>query len=389
MRISSVVQNLKPSGIRKFFDLAENDPEVISLGVGEPDFVTPGTILRAAEKSIACGDTHYTSNDGSLALRRKLSEYLKKRFGLGYNPEGEIIITVGASEAIDISIATIISPGEEVLIPEPCFVSYAPCTALCGGVPKMVPTSAQHGFKLMVEDLEKNITPKTRALLLSYPNNPTGAVMTYGDLEPIAEFAKKYDLAVISDEVYAELTYGIRHTSIASLPGMKDRTFVIGGFSKAFAMTGWRIGYLCGPEDGVQQARKVHQYRVMCPPTISQAAALEALCSGELDVKRMADEYDKRRKAICQGLRDLGFEVPEPQGAFYVFPRVSQTGFSDEEFAENLLKKAKVAVVPGSAFGSSGRGHVRCSYATSMENINEALNRIEMFGAKVAKVRCF
>jgi aminotransferase len=369
--------------------LAEKDPEVISLGVGEPDFATPGPILRAAERNMAAGNTHYTSNDGSLALRRKLSEYLKSRFGLEYDFDGEIIITVGASEAIDISLATIISPGDEVLIPEPCFVSYAPCTVLCGGVPKMVPTLAQQGFKLTADELEKYVTPRTVALLLSYPNNPTGAAMTYGDLEPIADFVKKYDLAVVSDEVYAELTYGIRHASIASLPGMKERTFLIGGFSKAFAMTGWRVGYLCGPLDGVQQARKVHQYRVMCPPTISQDAALEALCSGELELRRMADEYDKRRKVICRGLRDLGFDVPEPHGAFYVFPSISHTGLTDEEFAERLIENAKVAVVPGSAFGSSGRGHVRCSYATSMENINEALNRIEMFGFRRIKVQYF
>jgi len=368
MRISSVVRDLKPSGIRKFFDLAEQDPDVISLGVGEPDFVTPEVILKAGQKCLADGITHYTSNDGSLALRRKLSEYLKHRLGLDYKFDGEIIITVGASEAVDIALATLISPGDEVLIPEPCFVSYAPCTALCGGVPKMVPTLPGHGFKITAEELEKYVTSRTRALLLSYPNNPTGAVMSRRELEPIADFVRKHELAVVSDEVYAELTYGIKHVSIASLPGMKD-----------LAMTGWRIGYLCGPMDGVQQARKVHQYRVMCPPTVSQAAALEALNSGEPEVKRMVDEYDRRRKALCRGLRDMGFDLPEPQGAFYVFPSVGHTGLSGEEFAESLLEKAKVAVVPGSAFGPSGHGHIRCSYATSMENINEALNRIQAF----------
>jgi aminotransferase len=384
MKISTLVQNIKPSGIRRFFDLAEKDPDVISLGVGEPDFTTPLTILEAAQKSLVEGDTHYTSNDGMFLLRQKLSEYLKARFGLDYNFDGEIIITIGASEAVDIALTTVLSPGDEVLIPEPCFVSYAPCTALSGGVPVMVPTRPEHGFKVTAEELEKHVTPRTRALLMSYPNNPTGAVMTRRELSPIADFVKKYDLAVISDEVYAELTYGHRHVSIASLPGMKEHTFFIGGFSKAFAMTGWRIGYLCGPVDGVQQARKVHQYRVMCPPTVSQAAALEALNSGELEVNRMVEEYDRRRKVMCRGLRDMGFDVPDPEGAFYVFPSVQHTGFSGEEFAEKLLEKAKVAVVPGSAFGPSGEGHIRCSYATSMENIHEALNRMEVFLKKIA-----
>lgn len=387
MKISTLVRNIKPSGIRRFFDLAEKDPDVISLGVGEPDFTTPPAILEAAKKSLAEGSTHYTSNDGMFLLRQKLSEYLLEKFDLHYNYDCEMIITIGASEAMDIAITALISPGDEVLIPEPCFVSYAPCTILAGGVPVMVPTRSAHGFKVVAEDLEKYVTPRTRALLMSYPNNPTGAVMTRRELEPVADFAKKYDLAVITDEVYAELTYGRRHTSIAALPGMKERTFLVGGFSKAFAMTGWRVGYLCGPCDAVQQARKVHQYRVMCPPTISQAAALEALCSGELEVRRMVAEYDRRRKVMCRGLRDLGFEVPEPRGAFYVFPSVHHTGLSSEEFAEKLLEKAKVAIVPGSAFGPSGEGHVRCSYATSIEKIHEALNRIETFLADIKTSR--
>lgn len=392
MRISSIVQNMKPSGIRRFFDLAEKDPDVISLGVGEPDFITPKAILQAAEKSLGMGETHYTSNDGLFSLRQKLAGYLEKKFNIHYEASGEIIITVGASEAVDIALSTVLSPGDEILIPEPCFVSYTPCTLLSCGVPVQVPTSPENGFKITAEELEKYISPKTRAILISYPNNPTGAVMSGRELTPIADLAKKYDLAVISDEIYAELTYGKRHASIASLPGMKERTFFIGGFSKAFAMTGFRIGYLCGPRDAVQQARKVHQYRIMCPPTVSQMAALAALDGGELEKRRMVSEFNRRRKAIYQGFKDMGFEVPEPRGAFYIFPSIRPSGLSCEEFAEQLLRKAKVAVVPGVAFGPSGEGYIRCSYATSMENINEALNRIELFmskrGIRNLKHRC-
>ncbi|WP_422446357.1 aminotransferase class I/II-fold pyridoxal phosphate-dependent enzyme [Thermoanaerobacterium sp. DL9XJH110] len=379
MKISSVVQNIKASGIRRFFDLAESDPDVISLGVGEPDFVTPQSILKAAERSLYGGFTHYTSNDGMLTLRQKISDYLKKKFGLVYNPEGEIIVTVGASEAVDIALTTLLSPGDEVLIPEPCFVSYTPCASLCGARPVAVPTSPENGFKVTAQELEKRVSARTRALIISYPNNPTGAVMNRQELAHIADFVKKYDLAVVSDEVYAELTYERRHASIAALPGMKERTFLIGGFSKAFAMTGWRIGYLCGPHDAVQAARKVHQYRVMCPPTISQIAAIEALSTAELEVRRMREEYDRRRKEITRGMKSLGLEVAEPGGAFYIFPSIRNTGLSSEEFAEKLLLSAKVAVVPGNAFGLSGEGHIRCSYATSMENIHEALNRMEAF----------
>jgi len=327
MRISNVVKNIKPSGIRRFFDLAEKDPDVISLGVGEPDFITPKAISDAAVKSISEGQTHYTSNDGMFSLRHKIADYLEQKYNLQYNAEREIIITVGASEAVDIALTTVISPEDEVLIPEPCFVSYAPCTALAGGVPVSVPTHADNGFKLTVADLEKHLTSKTRALIISYPNNPTGAIMSRSELEPIAEFVKKHDLVVISDEIYCELTYGQKHFSIAAFPDMKDYTFYINGFSKAFAMTGWRIGYLCGPYDAIQAARKVHQFRIMCPPTPSQAAALEALCSCELEVKRMLDEYDARRKVMLKGLRDLGFNLIEPKGAFYMFPSIAHTGF--------------------------------------------------------------
>jgi len=385
MRISSVVKSIKPSGIRRFFDLAEKDPDVISLGVGEPDFITPKAISDAAVRSISEGNTHYTSNDGMFSLRHKIADYLEKKYNLHYDDEGEIIITVGASEAVDIALSTVISPGDEVLIPEPCFVSYAPCTALAGGIPVSVPTRAENGFKLTVADLEKHFTSKTRALIISYPNNPTGAIMSRSELEPIAEFVKKHDLAVISDEIYSELTYGQKHFSIAAFPGMKDHTFYINGFSKAFAMTGWRIGYICGPHDAIQAARKIHQFRIMCPPTPSQAAAFEALCSCELEVKRMVDDYDMRRKVMFKGLRDLGFKLMEPKGAFYIFPSITHTGLSSEEFAEKLLIEAKVAVVPGNAFGACGEGHVRCSYATSMEKIYEALNRIDMFLRKSQK----
>ncbi len=379
MRISSVVNSIKPSGIRRFFDLAEKDPDVISLGVGEPDFVTPEVILQAAQKSIDEGFTHYTSNDGMFLLREKISKYLKTKFGLEYKPETEMIITVGASEAVDVALTTLVSPGDEVLIPEPCFVSYGPCTQLCGGKAVFVPTSAENDFKLTVDQLEKYVTPKTRVLFISYPNNPTGAIMEKNDLEPIADFVIKHDLAVISDEIYGELTYGKKHFSIASLPGMKERTFFIGGFSKSFAMTGWRIGFLCGPNDVIQAARKIHQYRIMCPPTISQVAAIAAIDKGELDARRMVDEYERRRRVICSGFKDIGLELSEPKGAFYVFPSIQKTGLSSEEFAENLIIKSKVAVVPGNAFGPSGEGFVRCSYATSLETIYEALNRIDDF----------
>lgn len=379
MKISNRVKNIAPSGIRKFFDLAENDSDIISLGVGEPDFVTPRTIIDAAQKSLEEGKTYYTSNDGILELREAISSYLKQRFSIDYKPDGEIIVTVGASEAVDISLTTVVSHGDEVLIPEPCYVSYAPCVTLAGGVPISVPTSSKDGFKITASLLEEYITDKTRALIISYPSNPTGAILNKKELEEIADFVKKYDLVVISDEIYQELTYGSKPVSIASIEGMKERTFYIGGFSKAFAMTGWRIGYLCGPYYAVQQARKIHQYRIMCPPTISQIAALKALSCCMLDVRRMVDEYDKRRKIIFQGLLDMGLEVFEPKGAFYIFPSIKKTGLSDEEFAMKLLTEGKVAVVPGRAFGKSGQGHVRCSYATSLDNIYKALNRMESF----------
>lgn len=379
MKISNRVKNMAPSGIRKFFDIAEKRDDVISLGVGEPDFTTPKAIIEAAQKSLGEGVTHYTSNDGILKLREAISNYLNERFSIDYNPDGEIIITVGASEAVDISLTTVISPGDEVLIPEPGYVSYAPCVTLAGGVPVAVPTSSEDGFKTSADLLEKYVTEKTRVLIISYPNNPTGVILDKKELLDIADFAKKYDLAVISDEIYQELTYGVKPVSIASIPGMKERTFYIGGFSKAFAMTGWRIGYLCGPHDAVQQARKIHQYRIMCPPTVSQVAAIEALSSCMLDVRRMVDEYDKRRKVIFNGLLDIGLDVIEPKGAFYIFPSIKSTGLSDEEFAIKLLTYANVAVVPGSAFGESGKNHVRCSYATSLDNIHEALNRMESF----------
>lgn len=379
MKISNRVKSIAPSGIRKFFDLAENDSEIISLGVGEPDFVTPRAIIEEAQKCLKDGMTHYTSNDGMFELRQAISNYLKERFSIDYNPDGEIIITVGASEAVDIALTTAISYEDEVLIPEPCYVSYAPCVTLAGGVPVSVPTSSKDGFKITADLLEKYVTKKTRVLIVSYPSNPTGAILDSKELEEIADFVKKYDLTVISDEIYQELTYGTEPVSIASIEGMKQRTFYIGGFSKAFAMTGWRIGYLCGPYDAVQQARKIHQYRIMCPPTVSQLAAIKALSSCMSDVKQMVDEYDKRRKVIYQGLLDMGLEVFEPKGAFYIFPSIKKTGLSDEEFAMKLLTEAKVATVPGRAFGESGKGHVRCSYATSLDNIYEALNRMESF----------
>lgn len=379
MRISSCVRNIPPSGIRKFFDLAEGDSSIISLGVGEPDFPTPPKIIKKVKKSLEDGHVHYTSNDGLLALRKAIADYLFRRFSVSYQYDREIIVTVGGSEALDIALTTTVSPGDEVLIPEPCYVSYAPCTKLAGGRPVAVPTDPKNGFKLTADILEKYVTKRSRVLMLSYPNNPTGVILDEGELLEIAEFAKKYDLVVISDEIYQELTYERQPVSIASLPGMKERTFYVGGFSKTFAMTGWRVGYLGGPEEAVQQARKVHQYRVMCPPTTSQIAALTGLESCHEDVRKMVEEFNRRRQVIFEGFVDIGLEVIKPEGAFYIFPSVESTGLSDEQFALELLAKAKVAVVPGRAFGESGKGHIRCSYATSMENIYEALNRMESF----------
>lgn len=380
--VSKAAKNIKPSGIRKFFDIVAEMDDAISLGVGEPDFVTPWGIRQAGIQSIRKGFTQYTSNKGMPELRSRISEYLKARFSVDYAPQN-IVVTVGASEAIDLSLRAICNPGDEILVPDPCYVSYAPCVELCGGVPVSVQCTAENAFKLTPEMIEAVITPKTKAIIFPYPTNPTGGIMEREYLEAIVPVIEKHDLLVISDEIYAELTYGGQHVSIASLPRMKERTVLINGFSKAFAMTGWRIGYVAGPTDVLNAILKIHQYCIMCANTASQHAALYALEEGFQDgfqsVNEMREEYDKRRRFMVKSLNDLGLTCFEPKGAFYVFPSVASTGMSGEEFAEKLLLTERVAVVPGSAFGESAKNHVRCSYASSMKNLTEAIERIARF----------
>ncbi len=380
--VSQKVKNLKPSGIRKFFDLVHEMKDAISLGVGEPDFVTPWSIRDAGIRSVQKGYTQYTGNRGLPELRENISLYLKKRFDVDY-PAEHIIVTVGASEGIDLALRACLEEGDEVLVPDPCYVSYAPCVTLAGGMPVNIDCKAENGFITTPEELERKITPKTKALILAYPNNPTGGVMTKEQLEAIVPVIEKHDLLVISDEIYAELTYGGKHCSFASLPRMKDRTVLINGFSKAFAMTGWRIGYVCAPAAIDEGMFKIHQYGIMCAPTAGQYAANYALKEGLEDgfatVQEMHDEYDKRRRFVVKSFNDMGLTCFEPKGAFYVFPSVESTGLSGEEFAERLLMSQKVAVVPGSAFGACGEKHIRCSYATSMAQLSEAMDRIGKF----------
>ena len=383
-KINKTVRDMPKSGIRKFFDIAAELDDCISLGVGEPDFVTPWEIRDAAIKSIQSGRTQYTSNAGLLSLRREISWYLSSRFNTDYDPENEIIVTVGASEAIDLSLRTLITSGDEVLVPSPSYVSYAPNVALVGGVPVPLDTTAENGFKLTPELIEKAVTPKTKAIILPYPNNPTGAIMTRQERANIVPVIIKHDLMVISDEIYAELTYGgARHVSVASLDGMRERTVVINGFSKAFAMTGWRLGYLAAPREITGQIYKIHQYTIMCAATCSQVAGETALKLSRDDgfetVAQMRDSYDMRRRFLFKELNKLGLECFEPKGAFYVFPSVKSTGLDGEHFAEKLLFDKKVAVVPGSAFGESGKDFVRCSYATSLAELKEAVKRIGEF----------
>lgn len=380
--ISPVVKSLQPSGIRRFFDLVANTKGVISLGVGEPDFITPWHIREACVKALERGYTMYTSNFGMPELRRAIAAYLEERFGLSYNPEKEILITIGASEAVDLALRTIINPGDEVLIPEPCYVSYKPLTLLCGGVPVEVPTSRARDFMLSASDLEKHITPKTKALILCYPNNPTGAVLGREDMLAIARIVEKYNLLVLADEIYAELRYDGPPLSFASLPGMQERTILISGFSKAFAMTGWRIGYVAAHPDFLAAMVKIHQYTILCAPIMSQMAALEALRHGRQDVASMVEQYDQRRRFVVSRLREMGLDCFEPRGAFYVFPSIMVTGLSSEEFAARLLQEERVAVVPGNAFGPSGEGFIRCSYAASLAELAEAMNRLERFVAR-------
>ena len=373
------VATLKPSGIRKFFDIVATMKDVISLGIGEPDFATPEPILKAGIDSLMRGDTHYTSNSGVLELRQALAENMKKLYGVDYDPVSEMVITVGVSEALYLALTAILEPGEEVLIPTPCFVAYQPEVILAGGVPVEIPSRVEDNFQPNLAALAAAVTPRTKAILVGYPNNPTGAVASRETLMGVLRIAEQHDLFVISDEIYDRLVYGTQHVCFAALPGARERTLTLGGFSKDYAMTGWRIGYACGPAATMVGLLRIHQYTIMSAPTTAQAAALEALCCGEKYVREMADEYDRRRKLIVGGMNRLGLPTFEPRGAFYAFPNIAVTGMDDETFAQKLLEEERVAVVPGSAFGAGGAGFVRCSYATAYEKIEEALRRIERF----------
>lgn len=382
---SNKVLNVPPSGIRRFFDIIATMEDVISLGVGEPDFVTPDHIIAAGVRSLEEGRTAYTSNSGLLELRQELAAHLERLYGCRYDPETELLITVGVSEALAISLIATLNPGDEVIVPEPCFVSYRPGVIFAGGTPVTVPTCFEDDFQLMADRVEQAITPRTKAMLMGYPNNPTGAVMTRECLMEIAELAQRHDLLVYSDEIYDQLVYGIEHTCFAALPGMRERTVLLGGFSKSYAMTGWRVGYVAAPAEIIGEIRKVHQYAIMCSPTPSQYAALEALRNGAADVERMRDQYDRRRQVMVKGLNSIGLTCFEPRGAFYAFPSIAVVDMSSEEFSEKLLFEEKVAVVPGSAFGDSGMGFVRCCYAASMEDIEEALVRMGRFVEKYGR----
>lgn len=375
--INNKVTTMQPSGIRKFFDIVSTMEGAVSLGVGEPDFATPWHIRDAGIYSLEKAQTHYTSNSGLLELRKEICQYSKK-FSLNYAPS-ETLVTVGGSEGVDLVMRTVLEPGDEVLIHEPSFVCYKPCAALAGGVPVTIETKSENDFRLTPEEVEEKITPRTKLLVLSYPNNPTGAIMTQEDLEKIAEVVKKHNIMVLSDEIYAELTYSGKHCSIASLPGMKERCIVVNGFSKAYAMTGWRLGYLLADEVLVKAMTKVHQYAIMSAPTTSQYAAIEALKNGEKSIRAMVDEYDGRRKLIVDAFNRLGLHCFEPEGAFYIFPCIKSTGLTSTDFCEKLLYDQKVAVVPGTAFGECGEGFIRVSYAYSIKQINTAVERIEHF----------
>jgi aminotransferase len=375
------VRTLAPSGIRRFFDMLAEMRDVISLTIGEPDFTTPEPITRAAIESLERGETHYTANGGVIELRELISENLQRRYGVAYDPRAELIITVGASEAVDASLRALLDPGDEVIYHEPCFVAYAPCIQLAGGVPVRVATSDATGFAVSAAEIEAAVTPRTKAIFLGYPNNPTGAVLSREQLAAIAEVAERHDLLVISDEIYDRLVYGDhQHTAFSSLPGMRDRTVLIGGFSKSYAMTGWRIGYVAAPAGLMTGIAKVHQYGIMCAPTSAQFAAIEALRVGEPFVRAMHDEYDRRRQLMTDRLNRMGLLCFEPKGAFYCFPNVTgATGLDEETFAQRLLAEERVAVVPGTAFGPSGAGHVRACYATAYEDIVEAMDRVAAF----------
>ena len=379
-RISPVVHAIPPSGIRRFFDIAAEMEDVISLGVGEPDFITPWAIRESCVYGLEQGYTSYTANRGLLELREEICALQKRNFNIDYEPKTDVLVTVGVSEALDIAMRTILAPGDEILIPEPCYVSYKACAALAGGVPVPVPAKIENNFSITPEDLEAHVTDKTKALLIGYPNNPTGAVLSREQLIAISRFAVKHDLIVISDEIYGDLTYGgERHICFAGLPEMKDRTILLNGFSKAYAMTGWRIGYALSNPDIIAAMTKIHQYTMLCAPITAQIAAVEALRNGEKYMKKMVSEYDKRRRLIYDGLTNAGLKCFEPKGAFYIFPDITSTGLTSEEFAEKLLMKEHVALVPGNAFGECGEGYVRCSYATSVAKISESIARIEHF----------
>ncbi|WP_294354479.1 aminotransferase class I/II-fold pyridoxal phosphate-dependent enzyme [uncultured Clostridium sp.] len=377
--IKDNVKNMPPSGIRKFFDIVNEMDDVISLGVGEPDFVTPWNVTEAGIYSLEKGHTHYSSNAGFIELRKEIARYLNRRFNLNYNPDNEILVTVGGSEGIDIALRALVGPEDEVIIPEPSFVAYKGCTRFTGATPKIINLKAENEFKLTAEELEEAITEKTKVVIIPYPNNPTGAIMTKEDLKPIVEVLKKKNVIVISDEIYAELSYDKPHVSIASFEEIKEKTLVINGFSKSYAMTGWRLGYVCGNSILINQMKKIHQYSIMCSPTTAQYAAIEALRNGDESVAKMVREYNRRRRVLVNGFRKLGFDCFEPLGAFYVFPCIKSTGMTSEEFCEDLLKKERVLTVPGDAFGECGEGFIRACYASSMENIVEALKRIERY----------
>ena len=378
--LSSAVKHTKQSGIRRFFDIASTMEDVISLGIGEPDFITPWSIRESCVYGLERGYTSYTSNKGMFELRHAITHMYRKNYGVEYNPETDVIVTVGVSEAVDIAMRAVLNPGDEVLIPEPCYVSYAACTTLAGGKAVPVPTKSENEFKVTPEDLAKHLTAKTKVLLIGYPNNPTGTVLERDELLALAEFAKQHDLIVMSDEIYGDLTYGGKeHICFSALPDMKERTIVLNGFSKAYAMTGWRLGYALAPKPVISAMNKIHQYTMICAPITAQVAGLEAIRHGEKHMRKMVAEYDRRRRLIYEGFVSMGLKCFEPKGAFYIFPDIRSTGMSSEEFAEELLKRQHVAVIPGNAFGACGEGFIRASYATSIDNISGALARIKNF----------
>jgi aminotransferase len=380
--VSNRMAAVPPSGIRRFFDILNTMDDVISLGIGEPDFVTPEHICQAGVASLGNGCTSYSSNAGSIELRELIAAELQSQYGVDYDPASEIVVTVGASEAIADFMIAVLDPGDEVIVPQPCFVSYVPSVIFAGGTPVTVDAHYEHDFAVTAKEIEARVTPRTKVLFLSYPSNPTGAVVSREEMLRIADLAKRHDLLVLSDEIYDRLVYGVEHVCVAALPGMRERTVHVGGFSKSYAMTGWRIGFIAGPRGVMEAIARVHQYVIMCAPTIAQYAAIQALTHGEADVRRMVAEYDRRRRVIVDGLNHIGLPTFEPHGAFYCFPRVAGTGLDDETFAERLLLEERVALVPGSAFGPTGAGHVRACYAAQMEEIEEALVRIRRFVAR-------